>query len=384
MARLRLGNADRLGRSVGEHPASSQGEMAALLFLIFVIVPALEIWVLIEVGQVIGAWWTVGLLLADALLGAWLVRREGRRTWQALRDAAGTGRLPDRELSDAGLVLVGGTLWSRLASPTRGFVLYCRSPGQRPTPAAGDRPAVRRLTQRTTARSSVRGSSRRGLRGTPTPDNPWKRERRVASMGGAGRILTGQALLRAPGDPGMPPTRRTSRPRRAPLRGPHRAAPTESSGARRGCLLLRLLSVGPLAKAPQPAPQTGGFGLAGRERRCGALDIVRAVCRGARSILRRSLTCRTGASRQPRCLGLPSWLAWCARVKGGDRGVIGRMSNARPACRSRMTPYPWSEFVYRAGTSCRLLIPAHVYQGEQDDPNYGERTSEMIAYRSCR
>ena len=52
--------------------------MAALLFLIFVIVPVVEIWVLIEVGQVIGAWWTVGLLLADALLGAWLVRREGR------------------------------------------------------------------------------------------------------------------------------------------------------------------------------------------------------------------------------------------------------------------------------------------------------------------
>jgi UPF0716 protein FxsA len=84
--------------------------MAALLFLIFVIVPALEIWVLIEVGQIIGGWWTVGLLLADALLGAWLVRREGRRTWRALRDAAGSGRLPDRELTDAGLVLVGGTL----------------------------------------------------------------------------------------------------------------------------------------------------------------------------------------------------------------------------------------------------------------------------------
>jgi UPF0716 protein FxsA len=84
--------------------------VAVLLFVIFVVVPTLEIWVLIEVGQVIGAWWTVGLLLADALLGAWLVRREGRRTWRALRDAAGTGRLPDRELSDAGLVLVGGTL----------------------------------------------------------------------------------------------------------------------------------------------------------------------------------------------------------------------------------------------------------------------------------
>jgi UPF0716 protein FxsA len=84
--------------------------MAVLLFLVFVIVPVLEIWVLIEVGQVIGAWWTVALLLADAVLGTWLVRREGRRTWRALRETVNGGRLPDRELADAGLVLVGGTL----------------------------------------------------------------------------------------------------------------------------------------------------------------------------------------------------------------------------------------------------------------------------------
>jgi UPF0716 protein FxsA len=84
--------------------------MAVLLFLIFVIVPVLEIWVLIEVGQVIGAWWTVALLLADAALGTWLVRREGRRTWRALRERVNGGRLPDRELADAALVLVGGTL----------------------------------------------------------------------------------------------------------------------------------------------------------------------------------------------------------------------------------------------------------------------------------
>jgi UPF0716 protein FxsA len=84
--------------------------MAVLLFLVFVIVPVLEIWILIEVGQVIGAWWTVALLLADAMLGTWLVRREGRRTWRALRETVNGGRLPDRELADAGLVLVGGTL----------------------------------------------------------------------------------------------------------------------------------------------------------------------------------------------------------------------------------------------------------------------------------
>ncbi len=84
--------------------------MAVLLFLIFVIVPVLEIWILIEVGQVIGAWWTVALLLADAALGTWLVRREGRRTWAALQQTVAGGRLPSRELADAALVLVGGTL----------------------------------------------------------------------------------------------------------------------------------------------------------------------------------------------------------------------------------------------------------------------------------
>ena len=53
---------------------------------------------------------TVLLLLVESALGAWLVKREGRRAWTALRFALRTGRLPARELADAALVLVGGTL----------------------------------------------------------------------------------------------------------------------------------------------------------------------------------------------------------------------------------------------------------------------------------
>jgi len=80
------------------------------LVLAFLAVPVVEIYVIIQVGQVIGAWPTVALLLLESLLGAWIVKREGSRAWAALRDSAGTGRLPATELADAGLVLVGGTL----------------------------------------------------------------------------------------------------------------------------------------------------------------------------------------------------------------------------------------------------------------------------------
>ena len=78
---------------------------AALLVL-----PILEIYVIIQVGQLIGAVPTIVLLVVESALGAWIVKREGRRAWQALSTAFGTGRLPGRELADAALVLVGGTL----------------------------------------------------------------------------------------------------------------------------------------------------------------------------------------------------------------------------------------------------------------------------------
>ena len=80
------------------------------LFLAFVVVPLVEIYALIQVGQVIGAWWTILLLVLDSIIGAWLIRREGARAWQGLRTALQTGRMPARELADAALILVGGTL----------------------------------------------------------------------------------------------------------------------------------------------------------------------------------------------------------------------------------------------------------------------------------
>jgi len=88
-----------------------------LLVTTFVVVPLVEIYVLIQVGQVIGVWWTLLLLIADSIYGGWLIRHEGGRAWQALTNALNSGQMPAKELADAALILVGGTL---MLSP--GFV----------------------------------------------------------------------------------------------------------------------------------------------------------------------------------------------------------------------------------------------------------------------
>lgn len=88
-----------------------------LLLLAFIAMPILEIYVIIQVGQVIGAWWTIALLIADSIFGSWLLRREGRRAWAALQVALSESRMPTKELADGILIVVGGTL---MISP--GFV----------------------------------------------------------------------------------------------------------------------------------------------------------------------------------------------------------------------------------------------------------------------
>ena len=89
-----------------------------LLLAAFVLVPLIEIYVIIQVGQAIGPWWTILLLIADSVLGSWLVKREGARAWRALRSALDGGRMPATELADGMLILVGGLLMV-----TPGFVL---------------------------------------------------------------------------------------------------------------------------------------------------------------------------------------------------------------------------------------------------------------------
>lgn len=81
-----------------------------VLATLFLVVPLVEIYLLIQVGQVIGVWWTILLLVADSVLGSYLIKREGSRAWQALSLALQNYQMPARELADGALILVGGTL----------------------------------------------------------------------------------------------------------------------------------------------------------------------------------------------------------------------------------------------------------------------------------
>ena len=88
-----------------------RGGLPLVVFLVLLVaVPTFEVWLLLQVADRIGGLPTVGILVAEAVLGAWMVRREGGRAWAALTGAFETGKVPSGELADAALVLVGGLL----------------------------------------------------------------------------------------------------------------------------------------------------------------------------------------------------------------------------------------------------------------------------------
>lgn len=80
------------------------------LVVAFIVVPIAEVWLLTTVGRAIGIWPTLGILVVEAIVGAWLMRREGTRAWTALQSAVSQGRMPAGHLADAALVLAGGIL----------------------------------------------------------------------------------------------------------------------------------------------------------------------------------------------------------------------------------------------------------------------------------
>ena len=82
----------------------------ALLAVLLVAIPILEVWLLVQVGQQLGLLPTVLILLVVAIVGVLLMRHEGSRAWKALNDAFTRGKVPTGELADAALILVGGVL----------------------------------------------------------------------------------------------------------------------------------------------------------------------------------------------------------------------------------------------------------------------------------
>lgn len=81
-----------------------------ILLLLLIAVPLAELYVIVEVGQALGTLPTVGLLLLSSLIGAALLRSQGRAVWTRFRTTLAAGRVPANETIDGALVIVGGAL----------------------------------------------------------------------------------------------------------------------------------------------------------------------------------------------------------------------------------------------------------------------------------
>ena len=84
--------------------------MFPLLLVAFIAVPLAELYVLIQVGQVIGLLDTLALLFLISIVGAWLAKREGLGVLRRMQAAVQAGRLPGTELVDGFLILFAAAL----------------------------------------------------------------------------------------------------------------------------------------------------------------------------------------------------------------------------------------------------------------------------------
>lgn len=156
-----------------------------VLALLFFGIPLLEIIVLIQVGQAIGPWWTIALLVLDSIFGAWLIRHEGARAWRALTEAIGSGRMPARELADGMLIVAGGTLMLSPGFVTDLFGILMILPFTRPV---ARRALTRVLARRLAAGPGPRGPGPRGTR----DDGPRNETR--PGPGSQGSVVQGEVV----------------------------------------------------------------------------------------------------------------------------------------------------------------------------------------------
>ncbi|WP_341502121.1 FxsA family protein [Gallaecimonas sp. GXIMD4217] len=84
--------------------------MLGRLFLLFLIVPFVEIALLIQLGEIIGGAATIALMIITAIVGATLVRRAGLETWQEAQRRMAMGEMPGQQLCEGLLLLIAGVV----------------------------------------------------------------------------------------------------------------------------------------------------------------------------------------------------------------------------------------------------------------------------------
>ncbi len=84
--------------------------MIVVLIIALIVVPLIELFVFVQVGQWIGYEYAIVLLLAFSVVGAYLVKREGLNAWRRAQAQLRAGEIPAAELVDGALILFAGAL----------------------------------------------------------------------------------------------------------------------------------------------------------------------------------------------------------------------------------------------------------------------------------
>ena len=103
------------------------------VFILFLVVPFVEIYLLVEIGARIGAPWTILLVVLTAIVGAWLVRVQGLATWRRFQASLARNELPAIALVEGLCLLIAGALLLTPGFFTDGVGFACLIPPLRRT-----------------------------------------------------------------------------------------------------------------------------------------------------------------------------------------------------------------------------------------------------------
>ena len=84
--------------------------MGAVLFVVLLAVPVVELAVIVRVAEEVGVFETLALLVLISVAGAWLLKQQGLATWRSLQATTARGEVPTKEATDGALILFGGAL----------------------------------------------------------------------------------------------------------------------------------------------------------------------------------------------------------------------------------------------------------------------------------
>jgi UPF0716 protein FxsA len=115
------------------------------LFLLFAILPIVEIAILINVGEQIGGWYTVAIVILTAFAGAHLVRQQGLSTLMQAQQKMQAGSMPEQEMAEGLLLVIAGVLLVTPGFVTDGIGFLLSLPMTRPLIAKG---LLKRLSMR--------------------------------------------------------------------------------------------------------------------------------------------------------------------------------------------------------------------------------------------